>query len=301
MQLRYQRQLLQPAPEGDSTPGYALVERAIAQLSAPGAEAQAVVDLTTRLDMSAAELERALLAWGRLSAAVFAEALTTGHIRERLSRARSWPVGRGRIHAFDVRIAAGITDEARRRGAGLEIAYGFHPSPFGEALLLMTEGGLCGLAFVDDEGGYDRQAALDDMAARWPRAHFREAPQDTQDLTTRIFPEHGAQCGQLVPLVLIGTPFDLQVWQALLQIPMGQLVSYTQIAQHLGRPSASRAVGTANGRNPISFVVPCHRALRGDGSLGGYYWGLTRKRAMIAWEVGWAEARASGASKVLDP
>lgn len=289
MQLKHQQGLAQPAPEEACMLGYALVKRAIAQLSEPGAEAQAVVDLAAHLDMSPAELERALLAWGRLSAAAFAEALTRGHVRERLARARSWPVGHGRIHAFDVRIAASVTDEARRRGAGLDIAYGFHESPFGEALLLMAEGGLCGLAFVDREDGHDKQTALDDMAARWPQARFREAPQDTADLAKRIFAEPCAQSRPAVPLVLIGTPFDLQVWRALLQIPIGQLVSYTQIAQHLGRPSASRAVGTANGRNPISFVVPCHRALRGDGSMGGYYWGLTRKRAMIAWEVGWAE------------
>jgi AraC family transcriptional regulator of adaptative response/methylated-DNA-[protein]-cysteine methyltransferase len=299
MQLKHQQGFTQPVPEGGSPPGYALVERAIAQLGASRAQALAVADLAARLDVSPAELERALFAWGRLSAAAFAEALTPGHIRNRLSRTRSWPAGSGRIHAFDVQIAASITDETCRRGAGLDIAYGFHASPFGEALLLMTEGGLCGLAFVDKEGGHDPQAALDDMAARWPRARFREAPCEVQALAARIFPAHGAPYDQVVPLTLIGTPFDLQVWQSLLQIPIGQLVSYTQIAQHLGHPSASRAVGTANGRNPISFVVPCHRALRGDGSLGGYYWGLTRKRAMIAWETGWTDA--CGANSASGP
>jgi len=266
---------------------YAFVCRAIDHLAALRAGPQAVGDLAARLSVSPGELEYALLAWCGLTRSAFAQALTIEHIRARLAEARSWPDGDGRIHAFELRIAGTITEEARRRGAGLDIVYGFHPSPFGEALLLMTEGGLCGLAFVDDEA--DRQTALADMMARWPQARFRETPQDTRDLAAPIFAGSPSQSNQIVPLVLIGTPFDLQVWEALLQIPMGQLVSYTQIAQHLGRPSASRAVGTANGRNPISFVVPCHRALRGDGSLGGYYWGLTRKRAMIAWEAGYAQ------------
>ena len=91
---------------------------------------------------------------------------------------------------------------------------------------------------------------------------------------------------QPVRLVMIGTDFDVRVWETLLKIPMGRAVSYTDIARHIGAPSASRAVGSAVGRNPISFVVPCHRVLRGDGSLGGYHWGLTRKRALIGWETG---------------
>ena len=275
------------AAESAPAAGYEIVRRLVDQLAlAP----RRTADLAAEFGMSPGELERAIRAWCGLSPAAFAEVLTAEHIRGRLARGGARPVGEERIHAFGVRVAATITDEARRRGGGLEIAYGFHASPFGEALLLTTGGALCGLAFVDD-GGPDRQAALDDMAARWPRARFREAPQDTASLARRIFTgpvseEPVAPSGGDVPLVLIGTPFDLEVWQALLRIPTGQLVSYTQIAQHLGRPSASRAVGTANGRNPISFVVPCHRALRGDGSLGGYYWGLTRKRAMIAWEAG---------------
>ncbi len=270
------------APKSGAAAGYDLVCRVIAQFAArPGA----MEDIAAEFGMSPGEIERAIHAWCGLSPASFAEAMTVEHIRGRFARDGAWPVGGGRVQAFEVQIVASITDEARRSGTGMDIAYGFHASPFGGALLLTAEGALCGLAFVDDHGGYDRQAALDDMAARWPRARFREAHRDTEKLAARIFAEPGAVDG-VVPLVLIGTPFDLAVWRALLQIPIGQLVSYTQIARHLGRPSASRAVGTANGRNPISFVVPCHRALRGDGSLGGYYWGLTRKRAMIAWENG---------------
>jgi AraC family transcriptional regulator of adaptative response/methylated-DNA-[protein]-cysteine methyltransferase len=299
MQLGHQRGLAAAVPEGGLSSEYDLVCRAIARFGALPSPPP-TSDLTAHLGLSPAALERALLAWCGLTTAAFAEALAAADIRSRLAATQSWPHVRGRIHAFNVRIAAMITDEARRRGVGLQIGYGFHESPFGEALLLLSDEGLCGLAFVDEAGGHNRRAALDDMAARWPRARFREAPESSADLAARIFAGWGSQSGDAVPLVLIGTPFDLQVWQALLRIPAGRLVSYTQIARHLGRPSASRAVGTANGRNPISFVVPCHRALRGDGSLGGYYWGLTRKRAVIVWEAGSAEARAAAAKSVSD-
>jgi AraC family transcriptional regulator of adaptative response/methylated-DNA-[protein]-cysteine methyltransferase len=286
MQLGHQRGLEQSASDERGARGYALIQRAVDYLGAPRAEAVAGAALAAHLRISPAELERVIALWSGLSTAAFARALTIEHIRNRLEQSLPRPLGDGRAHAFDTRIVATITDEVRRRGAGLDVAYGFHDSPFGEALVLTAEGGICGLAFVDDQEGLDRRAALDDMAARWLRARFREAPSETHVLAAQIFAPSSERADRVVPLVLIGTPFDLEVWQALLQIPMGQIVSYTQLAQHLGRPSASRAVGSANGRNPISFVVPCHRALRGDGSLGGYYWGLTRKRAMIAWEAG---------------
>jgi AraC family transcriptional regulator of adaptative response/methylated-DNA-[protein]-cysteine methyltransferase len=297
MQLRNQQDIAQRTAEGAFEPSYDLVRRAIAVLSVPSpTQGPAAGDLAAHLGVSPAHLEQALLDWCGLSPTAFAQALTADHIRGVLANANgsldgSAP-GRGPIHAFEVRIAATITDEARRRGAGLEIVYGFHAGPFGEALLTMTEDGICGIAFADEDVEGGRRTALGDMKGRWPQARFREVPEVTEKAARRIFAISGA--GPPVPVVLIGTPFDLQVWQTLLKIPMGQLVSYTHIASHLGRPAASRAVGTANGRNPISFVVPCHRALRGDGSLGGYYWGLARKRALIAWEAG--KARNCGRS-----
>lgn len=194
----------------------------------------------------------------------------------------------GPVHDFDVVVAATVTDPDARRGVGLKVVYGFHESPFGAALVMLTNGALCGLAFADDDSG--KRAALADMTGRWPRARYGEAAELTGPMADRIFGSPASRRVE-VPVALIGTPFDLGVWQALLRIPMGRLVTYTDIARHLGRPEAARAVGTANGRNPISFVVPCHRALRGDGALGGYYWGLARKQGMIAWEA----ARTSSA------
>jgi AraC family transcriptional regulator of adaptative response/methylated-DNA-[protein]-cysteine methyltransferase len=187
--------------------------------------------------------------------------------------------------------------DVKRRGEGLEIVYGFHDCPFGDALVMMTEHGVCGIGFVDEDAGQTRREALDDMIARWPRARYREAPGETGPVAAQIFSTHG---GDAVRLVLIGTDFDVRVWEALLRIPMGRAVSYTDIARHIGRPAAPRAVGSAVGRNPISFVVPCHRVLRGDGNLGGYHWGLTRKRALIGWEKGQliAEAPETGSEEL---
>jgi AraC family transcriptional regulator of adaptative response/methylated-DNA-[protein]-cysteine methyltransferase len=174
----------------------------------------------------------------------------------------------------------------KRRGEGLEIAYGFHESPFGEALLLATDRGVAGLAFVNEDKGQTRGEALADMTSRWPKARFTHAPERTESHARNIFGVEHWRSEQPVRLVLIGTDFEVRVWEALLKIPMGRAVSYSDIARHLGQPTASRAVGSAVGRNPISFVVPCHRVLRGDGDLGGYHWGLTRKRALIGWEAG---------------
>ena len=223
------------------------------------------------------------------SASTVLAALTVADIRGRLlasGRVLDDPEAcAGRIHDFDVRVAGTISEGERRRGAGLDMAYGFHPSPFGEALMLMTGGAICGLAFVDGDAAEGRQAALDDMTGRWPQGRFCAGPDETGPVAARVFGGFRAEPRGPVPVVLIGTLFDLSVWRTLLCIPMGRLVSYTAIARHLGQPTSARAVGTANGRNPISFIVPCHRALRSDGTLGGYYWGIERKRAIIAWEA----------------
>jgi AraC family transcriptional regulator of adaptative response/methylated-DNA-[protein]-cysteine methyltransferase len=194
--------------------------------------------------------------------------------------------GAGRLHDLFVSHEAMTPGDYKRRGEGLQMAYGFHASPFGEALLVATDRGVAGLAFVNEDKGETRQHALADMTQRWPKAHYAEAPDKTAPYAKVIFNASKWSKDQPVRLVMIGTDFDVRVWETLLKIPMGRAVSYTDIARHIGSPSASRAVGSAVGRNPISFVVPCHRVLRGDGNLGGYHWGLTRKRALIGWETG---------------
>lgn len=251
-------------------------------------------DLARHLGISETHCQKLFKRWCGLSPKEFLQAVTIDHARRLLDGSASvldcaldlGLSGGGRLHDLFVDHEAMTPGDYKRRGDGLTIAYGFHPCPFGDALLLATDRGVAGLAFVNEDAGEGRQEALADMTRRWPRATYIEAPERTKPYAERIFdPAHWSP-EQPIRLVMIGTDFEVRVWEALLKIPMGRAVSYTDIARHIGQPTASRAVGSAVGRNPISFVVPCHRVLRTDGSLGGYHWGLTRKRALIGWETG---------------
>src|SRR5207245_3430540 len=163
------------------------------------------------------------------------------------------------------------------------LLYGFHPSPFGTAIVIASERGLAGLAFADPG---EEQTAFADMRQRWPRASFVGDQAGTAALARRIFDTRLWRPDEPLRVVLIGTDFEVRVWETLLKIPMGRAVCYSDIANKIRRPKASRAVGAAIGKNPVSFVVPCHRALGKSGALTGYHWGITRKQAMIGWEAG---------------
>ncbi|MEO1607896.1 MAG: bifunctional helix-turn-helix domain-containing protein/methylated-DNA--[protein]-cysteine S-methyltransferase [Pseudomonadota bacterium] len=273
---------------------YDTVRKAIVFLTENWTSQPDLEALAAHLQMSAAHCQKLFKRWCGLSPKEFLQAITLDHARTLLTGSSSvlncaYDVGlsgSGRLHDLFVAHEAMTPGEYKRRGAGLAMVYGFHPSPFGDALLIATDRGVAGLAFVNDDISQSHKAALADMMQRWPRATFAEAPHKTAPLLRRIFDAAVHTPEQPVRLVLIGTDFEVRVWEALLKIPMGRAVSYTDIASHIGRPKAVRAVGSAVGRNPISFVVPCHRVLRADGSLGGYHWGLTRKRAMIGWETG---------------
>jgi AraC family transcriptional regulator of adaptative response/methylated-DNA-[protein]-cysteine methyltransferase len=175
--------------------------------------------------------------------------------------------------------------EYARGGAGLTIRYGWFPTPFGEALAMGTDRGLCGLGFVDDCG---RDAAMADLCGRWPRASFVEDRAALAPWVEAAFAGKGE-----ARLHMIGAPFQIKVWEALLTVPSGQVTTYSELARAIGHPTAVRAVGTAVGRNPVSWLIPCHRALRKTGGLGGYHWGLPVKRAMLAWEAARAEAKSA--------
>ena len=167
--------------------------------------------------------------------------------------------------------------EIRSRSSALGINYGFHRSPLGRCLVGLSDGRICYLAFVTAS---DREM-LADLAARWPAAGLSEAAEATGRIVEDLFSDSGANS---VGLLVSGTPFQIDVWEALLQIPAGTVSSYAAIARRVGRPRATRAVGTAIGANPISWLIPCHRVVRSDGSLGGYRWGLKAKRACLDYE-----------------
>lgn len=194
--------------------------------------------------------------------------------------------GPSRLHDLCLKIEAMTPGEYALGGEGTTIDYGFHPCPFGTALVMATGKGVCGLAF-GDEG--EERAMLADMTKRWPRAAYRENKARTGRIAEQIF---DSQTGDLT-LHLLGTPWQIKVWEALLAIPQGKVATYKIVAETLSNAKASRAVGTAVGRNPISWLIPCHRVLGSDGALHGYHWGLTRKRSMLALEAARSQERPS--------
>ncbi len=268
------------------------VRRAIAYISDHWRDQPDLEEISADAGLSPTHFQRLFTRWAGISPKEFVQAITLDHARDLLKGSASvldtaYEVGlsgAGRLHDLFVNHEAMTPGDYKRRGAGLEIAWGYHPSPFGQALIMATERGVAGLAFADDAS--EEQAIFDDMARRWPAAGYTHAPERTAPYATRIFtPELWSKSDPL-KLVLIGTDFEVRVWDALLRLPPGQAITYSDLAAHVCSPAAARAVGSAVGRNPISFVVPCHRVLRKDGGLGGYHWGITRKQAIIGWEAG---------------
>ena len=276
-------------PEGDD---YTTVRRVIEMITEDYREQPGLEEIAGRLDQSPTQLQKTVTRWAGLSPKAFLQAVTLDHAK-RLLRQEELPLletsfevglsGPGRLHDLFVTHEAMSPGEWKARGAGLTIRYGLHPSPFGQALVMITDRGLAGLAFTDEPDGMD---AFEDMSSRWPNAQYVEDNEATAPYASRIFDPKRWDPKEPLRIVLIGSDFQVRVWEALLRIPMGCAVTYSSIAEKLGQPTASRAVGAAVGRNPISFVVPCHRALGKSGALTGYHWGLTRKRAMLGWESG---------------
>ncbi len=247
-------------------------------------------DLARRMHMSPAHFQRLFSAWVGVSPKRYQQYLTLDHARTLLSKRHTvletaqnaGLSGSGRLHDLFLRWEAMSPGDFARRGEGLTIRYGWFASPFGEALAMGTDKGLCGLAFAEECG---HQAAWDDMAQRWPEARFLEDPDAIAPWVEAAFATRGE-----ARLHMIGAPFQIKVWEALLQVPTGHVTTYSDIARAIGSPRAVRAVGTAVGRNPVGFLIPCHRALRKSGGLGGYHWGLPVKRTMLAWESARTEA-----------
>ena len=274
-------------PDG---PDYETVRRVIELITEDYRDQPSLEDIAARLNQSPTQLQKTFTRWAGLSPKAFLQAVTLDHAK-RLLRQEELPLletsfevglsGPSRLHDLFVTHEAMSPGEWKARGGGLTIRYGFHTSPFGVALVMATDRGLAGLAFSDLG---DEAACLEDMTCRWPNAEYVEDRQATAPYAERIFQPGKWSSEQPLRVVLIGTDFQVRVWESLLKIPFGKAVTYSDIAKDIGRPTAMRAVGAAVGANPISFVVPCHRALGKNGALTGYHWGLTRKRAMLGWE-----------------
>lgn len=277
-------------PAESGTYHYRVMERAIALIDRAGGAQRSLAELADEMGMSPAHFQRLFSQWVGVSPKRYQQYLTLGQARALLNERFSTLdtaheiglSGQARLHDLFLRWEAMTPGEYARRGEGLVLHYGWFDTPFGMALGVASPRGLCGLAFADDT---TREATFADMAARWPKAQLVADPAMAAPHVAAAI----AQSGKAA-LHLIGTPFQIKVWEALLHVPSGHVTSYGAIGARVCTPKAARAVGAAVGRNPIGFLIPCHRCLRGAGGLGGYHWGLERKRAMLAWESARADA-----------
>ena len=248
--------------------------------------------LAAQMGMSPGHFQRVFSQWVGISPKRYQQYLTLDHARRLLAdrftvletSLETGLSGGGRLHDLFLRWEAMSPGDYARGGEGLTIFWGWFDSPFGPAIVMGTDKGICGMGFAGEMGA---EAAMTDLTRRWPKATFVE---DAATLRPWVLAAFGASAAEATQLYLIGAPFQIKVWEALMRVPSGHVTTYSEIAGAVGHPAAVRAVGTAVGRNPISFLIPCHRALRRDGGLGGYHWGLPVKRAILAWEAARADA-----------
>lgn len=275
---------------------YARVERAIRFVEANRQRQPDLTQIAESVHLSEYHFQRLFQRWAGITPKRFLQFLTKEDAKRRLRESAnvleaalaSGLSGAGRLHELLVECEAVTPGEVRRGGEGLEIRYGFHPSPFGECLLASTPRGICALRFVGSAG---RTAELKALAREWPRARWIRDPDRTGALAGRAFTGllHGRGP---IRLHLHGTNFQIKVWEALLAVPQGSVTTYSALARSIGQPGAARAVGSATGRNPIALLIPCHRVLRSVGDITAYRWGGPRKQAILAWEAAHAHDRA---------
>ncbi len=264
------------------------IERAIAFLRDNRHAQPALPELAAYLGLSASQTQRLFSRWAGISPKRFLQFLTVEYAKSRMRETGdllglaldSGLSGPGRLHDLFVNMEAMSPGEFKQAAAGADIRYGFGDSPFGQALVAFTARGICHLSFVA-EG--DESAALQALTSTWSQANWIEDTSASGQLLKRIFAAGQPPDGN-ISLWVSGTNFQIQVWRAMLQIPSAGLLSYRQLADLLGMPKAARAVGSAVARNPVAFLIPCHRVLRESGEFGIYHWGRERKMAMCGWE-----------------
>jgi AraC family transcriptional regulator of adaptative response/methylated-DNA-[protein]-cysteine methyltransferase len=269
---------------------YERVERAITFLEKNFQRQPELKEIAASINLSEYHFQRLFTRWVGISPKRFLQFLTKERAKELLEKSRdvlgvayeTGLSGPGRLHDLFVTCEAVTPGEFKSKGEGLAIAYGFHPTPFGECLLAATERGICNLAFVQPG---DREQALNALKSRWRKARLNKDAARTRSLASQVFAWYIGQTPSPLHLVLSGTNFQIKVWEALLHVPPGAVVSYEDIAARIGRPTASRAVSNAVAQNPIPVIIPCHRVIRKAGEFGDYHYGTARKKALLGWEA----------------
>ncbi len=266
---------------------YQRIAKAIEFISAHFKEQPKLEEVADAVHLSPFHFQRMFTRWAGISPKKFQQFLSLSLSKELMKSSdlslneiafQAGLSGSSRLHDLFVSIEAMTPGVYKSKGKELAISYGFYQTPFGGVMVAATEIGICKLEFVED-----KEEGMQLIQNEWPEANFTENKEVNQGAVNQIF--GGSAAGQApIRLNLRGTSFQLKVWEALLRIPEGQLINYQQIADYIGNPKASRAVGTAIGSNPVAVLIPCHRVIRRDGGIGGYHWGNDRKLSLIAWE-----------------
>jgi AraC family transcriptional regulator of adaptative response/methylated-DNA-[protein]-cysteine methyltransferase len=269
---------------------YHRIESAIAWISENQPRQPSLHELARHLGLSSFHTQRLFRRWAGVSPKRFLQYLTASHAKSLLQHSDSVMdaalaaglSGPGRLHDLMIAIDGVTPGEYRSVGPELRIRYGIHDSPFGPCLFACTERGLCGMHFLTGPGDRD---PVEDLRSAWPDAELTEAPEDTRQFRDLAFPANDGAMKRAVNLLVRGTNLQIKIWEALLRIPPGSAVTYRTVAESVGHPRASRAVGNAVAANSIAYLIPCHRVIRATGVVGSYRWGADRKRAMLGWEA----------------
>lgn len=279
-----------PAARAASSTDYERVARAIAYLRRHANTQPDLAAVAHHLHLSEFHFQRLFLRWAGVSPKRFLQHLTLEAAKARIARSRNLIEttagaglsGAGRLHDLFVTLEAMSPGEYKSGGAGIELSFGTYDSPFGPALIACTPRGICTLHFL---GQASERVAVNLLRQHWANARMTLDPAGTCELGKRIFGPLSPPAEKPLALLVKGTNFQVQIWRALLELPAGALTTYGEIAARMQRPGAARAVGTAIGRNPIAYLIPCHRVIRESGHFGDYRWGETRKAAILGWEA----------------
>ena len=263
---------------------YYQIEKALRYIGNTYLEQPSLGEIAKQAHLSEFNFQKIFTRWAGISPKKFLQFLTKEHAKSLLDQSKnllevtydSGLSSPSRLHDLFVTTEALTPGEYKLRGEGLEISYGFHATPFGQSLIGVTDKGICYLAFDDGSG---LSGLLSDMQTRFPKARLTKDIKKTEPHVKRIFTGRGKS-----HMHLLGSSFQIKVWEALMKVPAGQLTTYQSIAKSIGRPTASRAVGGAVGGNPIAYLIPCHRVIRSVGEFGNYRWGAERKKIILGWE-----------------
>lgn len=269
---------------------YKRIEKAIQFIEEDFKNQPSLDQMAQNVRLSKYHFDRVFKRWAGISPIQFMQFITLDYTKRRLLESKSLLEtaleaglsGPGRLHDLFINFEAMTPGEFKKQGQGLKISYGFCDSPFGECLLATTKRGICYLGFVDPS---ERSKRLAQLVDTWPGSEFAEKPTAVRPIVNRIFRKENQKCPQPFNLQIKGTNFQVNVWKALLNIPIGCVVSYQDIASHIGHPKAFRAVANATAVNPVAYLIPCHRVIAKSGKIHQYRWGSLRKKALIGWEA----------------